>query len=237
MLISNTELALYSRLRLGERLLRGPLLRRAVVVEEVAPGGKGRAGGVREARARAGGVWRRARAAAGALLPRARKTRRGWGRGRRAGRRGRRGGALGAALERPRHRLVALLHVRERHLVVVVVAVHEVLPHRDDAEDDDDRQEDVRVLLPLRRRLCGGRGGGELVAHWLHGAKCCTCTGARGRRGGTPPQKIWRTDGVLHGVEPHAAEGAEALRPQRRREHRSSGRELSVSRPTANLPL
>ena len=61
MLFSNTELALYSRLRLGERLLRGPLLRRAVVVEEVAPGGKGRAGGVREARARAGGVWRRAR--------------------------------------------------------------------------------------------------------------------------------------------------------------------------------
>ena len=72
MLISNTELALYSRLRLGERLLRGPLLRRAVVVEEVAPGGKGRAGGVREARARAGGVWRRARGGGrGACSPRA----------------------------------------------------------------------------------------------------------------------------------------------------------------------
>ena len=70
-------------------------------------------------------------------------------------------------------------------------------------------------------------GGGEVGG----GERSCAILLVRrisheGESAGDAAGEFLRTDGVLHRVEPHAAEGAEALRTQRRREHRSSGCEL-----------
>ena len=69
-------------------------------------------------------------------------------------------------------------------------------------------------------------GGGEVVSVVAQLLVQRNSHGGVNAGGSAGERCRWRTDGVLHGVEPHAAEGAEALRPQRRREHRSSGWEL-----------